>query len=98
MNLESNKKIWRYGAIVVGIKNKCRKSDRHATNKDELGSSTDEKPSEEKAKELALQWANKNFKNIQKITATATLWTILDDRTERWEPFEESHNLKWTIQ
>lgn len=97
MELESNKTVWRYGAIVIGVKNRCRKPDRHVTDKNELGPDHIGEPNEEKARELAINWAKKNFKSVQKITATATLWTILDNQSERWEPFEKSHNLKWPV-
>ncbi len=88
--------VWKYGASVIGVKNRCRKVERHSTDKNELSPNV-EQPNEETAKALALEWAQKNFKTVQKVTATATLWTI-DRDSEQWELFTKEHNLSWPVE
>lgn len=86
--------IWRYGAQVIGVKNRCRKSEFHCTDKRELGEDTS--PDEEKCKALARQWVAQNFKTVKNATATARLLTI-ENGFESWEMMNEAHNLKFTI-
>lgn len=89
--------VWRYGASVVGIKNRCRKVDRHISGKKELYVDELGQPDAQLAKMLAKNWAEKNFKTAQKVVATATLWTI-DGDSEQWELFTKEHNLSWPVE
>jgi len=89
--------VWRYGASVVGVRNRCRNVERHVTSKKELGFSNTGEPDAEISKALAKAWAEKNFKTVQKVTAKATLWTI-DGDSEQWELFTKEHNLSWPVE
>lgn len=87
--------VWKYGANVVGIKKKCRKFERHFTDKNELGEVAIADPQD--ARELAKKWALANMREVKSVTATATLWSQGDDGCETWEMFNQAHNLSWPV-
>lgn len=94
--METEREVWRYGAKVYGVKNKCRKEDWHLTGKSELGES--DSLCEETAKKLAKNWIIKNMRKVKegKCFATAKLWRISGDM-EEWRPFEDSENKVWKL-
>jgi hypothetical protein len=87
--------VWRYGVFCIGVKNRCRKIDRHHTDKNEIGSSAI-KPSEQDAIKYAKEWAALNMKSIIKLTATLTYWEQ-DGQIETWAMFNDAHNIKYQI-
>lgn len=87
--------VWRYGVACIGVKNRCRKVDRHHTDKNELGESL-EKPSEQATIEKAKTWLSKNMKSVQRAQATLTYWEQ-DGEMETWAMFNDAHNIKYQI-
>lgn len=92
------KTVWRYGVRCHGVKVRCRKADRHSEPGIKGLEETTDYPCPERAQLLALKWINDNIKSWTIAEATATKWTILDDGSERWEPFNQADNLSWPIQ
>ena len=86
--------FWRYGVAVVGVKNRCRKVDRHVSDNDELGRDTE--PCEAVAVQKAKDWISANMKSVTSAKATATLWTV-DNGMETWEICNDEHNLTFKI-
>lgn len=85
---------WKYSAYVIGVKNRCRKPDRHHAPTLEKS----EKLDPERAAKLAHDWAQANFKTIQQIQATASFHTLDESGTcETWEPMNKEHNFRKTI-
>lgn len=93
--------FWRYGAVVYGIKKRCRKPDTHVSvdsNGEDLKEITGT-PNREEAIPLAKEWASKNMKTVSRITATASFWTQENNGcTVQWQPFNDAHNLKWEVE
>ena len=90
---QEGKRFWRYGVIVQGVKNRCRKNERH--NFDKLGESDTLDPLV--AVRLAQEAIRKEMKVVTKAHATATRWTLIDSQTERWSPFDKEDNLQYEV-
>lgn len=90
---EAKKTFWDYGVSVRGVKKKCRKVDHHIVtlSKDHL------EVIEEDARRLAREWIEKNMKSVVNAIATATMWTDSGDGVKTWQPFTDSHNLKFYL-
>lgn len=82
--------VWRFGAKIRGVKNRCRKIDLHITDKTELGES--DAPNQALAVQKAMAYAKANFKSVQSVVATIKLWEIDPSGCEQWQPFNPLHN------
>jgi len=104
------KNVWRFGAAFYGIKKRCRKTDWHMTDKNELGEVPEETSPEELerlAKIKAKAWITENCKSLEplrdgrpSLVAKATLWKLEPcslGTSETWEPFTKEHNLKFPL-
>ena len=89
------KVIWRYGVRVLGVKKRCRKTEWHFTDKNDLGAPADS-PSPEEAKRRALVWISENMSKVERAHATATKWTV-EGIGETWLPFTEEDNLRYPL-